>query len=327
MKMSRWLLILFVPLFFLPLYFHENSGVLHLLIMALIWGVVAAAWDFMMGFAGIFTFGQIAFFVIGAYGTGMLTVNLGLPPVAGLILGGIIAGIAGILIGLPCLRLRGDYIALITFALHMILTPLIKLGRTIGTGGATGLLGIPPLGWGGYVIPATDRVSWYYAALGISLSLLFMIYKVIRSRFGLAFIALRDDEDVAQSLGVDQYKNKLMVFGLSAFITGIMGAFYAHYIGILSTRILGLDTFLLVMVMLVVGGMGRFPGALVGAFVVTFAAEFLRPLETYRYVIFGAAVVLSVLFIPQGIMGIIEPAKHFVSRTFKRRREEKASKT
>lgn len=293
--------------------------------MSLIWGVVAAAWDFMMGFAGIFTFGQIAFFVIGAYGTGMLTVNLGLPPGAGIILGGIIAGLAGILIGLPCLRLKDDYIALITFALHMILVPLIKLGRPIGTGGATGLLGIPPLNLGGYTFSALERVPWYYAALGISLVLLFVIYKVINSSFGLAFIALRDDESCAKSLGVDQYKYKLIVFGISAFLTGIMGAFYAHYTGILSTRILGLDTFLLVMVMLVVGGMGRFPGAVVGAFIITFAAEFLRPLETYRYVIFGGAVVLSVLFIPQGIMGILDPVRCYISRTFKKIRGAKGA--
>lgn len=134
-------------------------------------------------------------------------------------------------------------------------------------------------------------------------------------------VALRDDAHFAKTLGVDQYK--LTVFGISAFITGIMGAFYAHYVGILPTRILGLDTFLLVMVMLVVGGMVRFPGAVIGAFIVTFAAELLRPLETYRYVIFGGAVVLSVLFMPQGIMGILEPVNRFISRTFKRRSGER----
>ena len=144
-------------------------------------------------------------------------------------------------------------------------------------------------------------------ALCLSLISLVVIYKIIHSTWGLAFVAVRDSELFANSLGIDDFKYKLMVFGISAFLTGAIGAFYAHYVGMLSTRILGLDLFLILMVMLVVGGMGRFPGALIGSFIAIFLSEWLRPLETYRMVIFGAIVIVLVLFLPQGVTGVLFP--------------------
>jgi branched-chain amino acid transport system permease protein len=109
----------------------------------------------------------------------------------------------------------------------------------------------------------------------------------------------------ANSIGINDFKYKLIVFGISSFLTGMIGGVYAHYVGMLSTRLLGLDLFLILMVMLVLGGMGRFPGALLGAFIAVFISEWLRPLETYRNVVFGAMVVLLVIFMPQGITGLL----------------------
>jgi branched-chain amino acid transport system permease protein len=272
---------------------------------------VAAAWDLIMGFAGIFTFGQIAFFVIGAYGSAILTRAYGISPWFGILAGGGIAGLLGVLVGLPCLRLKGAYVALVTFAVHMILEPLLKsdLGRSVGTGGTQGLLSVPSFHLGGYTFSNIELVPWFYTAFGIALISLLIIYKIIHSPWGLAFIALRDSEAFAKSLGVDDFKYKLMVFGISAVLTGVIGGFYAHFVGVLSTRVLGLDLFLLLMVILVVGGIGHFPGAVIGAFITVFFSEMLRPLETYRLVIFGGVVVLLVLFIPQGIAGVLVSTK------------------
>jgi branched-chain amino acid transport system permease protein len=305
---STLLVMLFV-LLLLPAYFHGDQYIMHTLIMCLIYSVVAVGWDFMLGYAGIFTFGQFAFFAFGAYASGMLTLYLGIPIPLGIIVGGLIAAGVGILIGLPCLRLKGAYIALVTFALHLILVPLINsdLGRAIGTGSTRGLLNIPALAVGSYSLSVADKIPWYYTLLGVAFLSFFVIYRITHSSIGLAFVSLRDSESLAKSAGVDEYKYKLMVFGISAFLTGMIGAFYAHYTGIVSTRILGLDIFLMVMVMLVIGGMGKFPGAAIGAFIITFLSEYLRPMEEYRLFIFGAIVVALIVLVPEGLMGALFP--------------------
>ncbi len=303
------LLVTFGVLSLLPLFFHDSLTIMHLLIMCLIYGVAAAAWDLMMGFAGVFTFGQVAFYVIGAYASAIITIHLGISPWLGILVGGCVAAGVGVLIGLPCLRLKGSYVALLTFALHLLLEPLLKsdLGRAIGTGGARGIISIPPLTIGGHTFSSLDLVPPFYTTIGITFAALFAMYKIIHSKWGLAFVAVRDSESLAKSLGVNDFRYKLIVFGVSAFLTGMIGAYYAHYIGILSTRLLGLDMFLMLMVMQVVGGMGLFPGALLGSFIVTFSSEYLRVVGIYRLVIFGTMVVALCVVMPKGIMGILFP--------------------
>jgi len=280
---------------------------MHILILCLLWGVVAASWDLIMGFAGIFTFGQVAFYVIGGYGSAILTRTFGISPWLGILAAGGITAIIGILVGLPCLRLKGSYVALVTFAVHMILEPFLKSepGRAIGTGGPQGILDIPPLTFFEYTYNSMEPVPWFYTVFIISFISLFIIYKIIHSNWGLAFLTIRDSEVFARSIGVNDFKYKLIVFAISAFITGMIGAVYAHYVGMMSHRLLGLDFFLILMVMLVLGGMGRFPGAVLGAFIAVFISEELRIFETYRNVIFGAMVILLVIFMPQGIAGFL----------------------
>lgn len=301
------LLVLFAVLAVLPVFVGGDRVVMHLLILCLIWAIVAAAWDLMMGFAGIFTFGQVAFFVVGAYASAILSMNLGVVPWLSMPIAAVVAAAVGVLIALPCLRLKGAYVALATFALHMILEPLIKsdIGRAIGTGGSQGMIGIPPLAIGDYQFNSMDRIPWFYTALVLALVALVVIYRIIHSRWGLAFIAVRDSTPFARSLGIDDFRYRLLVFGASAFITGFAGAFYAHYVSVLSTRILGLDLFLMLMVMLVIGGLGRFPGAVFGAFITVFLDHWLQPLDTWRPVIFGAIVVVLVVGMPGGVVGLL----------------------
>jgi branched-chain amino acid transport system permease protein len=297
---------LYVFLLILPLFVHGDAYVIGLLIACLVWGTLASVWNFIMGYAGIFTFGQFGFFVIGAYASGMITKYAGVSPWIGIGIGGLAACIAGLIIGIPCMRLKGAYIALITFGLHLVLGPLLKVGGSIGTGGSTGLMAIPTLKLGGYAFSRVELIPWYYLALAISFAILFVVYKIISSSVGLGFIGLRDSEDFAKSLGINEYKYKLMVFGISAFLTGIIGAFYAHYAGIISPRLLGLDVFLLAMIMLIIGGIGIFPGAVIGALIVTFLNEYLRPLEAYRFLIFGAIVIVAIKLVPEGILGHLD---------------------
>jgi len=295
---------------------------MHLLIMSLIWAVVAASWDIVLGYAGIFNLGQIAFFAIGAYVTGILSKNLGVSPWIGLIAGGFVAGISGILIGLPCLKLKGIYVALMTLAFYEVIGPLIVVGRPIGTGGKGGLLPIPPLSVGSYVFSSSRPVPWYIVAFAIFTICVFVIYRMINSYFGLSFVALRDQENLAQSLGVNRFKASLLISGSAAFLTGVAGAFYAHYVSSISPRMLGLDSFLFLLIMVIFGGAGNFPGAVIGAFFITFINDLLRPLGTYRLLVLGALLVALIILLPRGIMGTIQT---IVLKAAARRREKTAA--
>jgi branched-chain amino acid transport system permease protein len=134
--------------------------------------------------------------------------------------------------------------------------------------------------------------------------LLLMIHWILRSPIGRAFVALRDAEPLAQSAGVNDYKFKLIVFSFSAFFTGVMGAFYAHYAETISVRILGLDFFVKALIMVVFGGLGSFPGAAVGAFIITIAYELMRPMGSYRLIVLGVIVILNVIYLPKGMIKI-----------------------
>ena len=300
------LFICFIIMLIIPIFLHGRSDILHILIMCFLWSVVVVGWDLIIGYAGIFSFGQIAFFTIGAYGSGMLTKYLGISPWVGILAGGAIACAVGILIGIPSLRLAGIYVALLTFAFHEALISLIIVGRPIGTGGSTSITGIPPLGIGGYIFPVINRVPWYYIAGCLAFLSYFVTLKIIRSSYGLSFVALRDAEDYAMSLGINDYKSKLTVFALSALFAGIAGGFYAHYSRLVSIRILGLDNFVLLLVMLIVGGLGKFPGAVISTFIFFFINEYLRSLQVYRPIILGAIVIVAIIFMPQGIGGSLD---------------------
>ena len=318
---------IYVVLLLLPVFIYKDAYVIGILITCMVWGAVASVWNFTMGYAGIFTFGQFGFFVVAAYTSGMVTKYLGISPWLGILFGGLMAALVGVLIGLPCMKLKGAYIALITFALHLVVAPMIKVADPLGTGGSTGLMSIPSLTFGTYTFSRTDLIPWYYAALVISLLILLVVYKIIFSSVGLGFIGLRDSEDFAKTLGINEYKYKLLVFGLSAFLTGIMGGFYAHYAGIISPRLLGLDIFLLVMLMLIIGGIGIFPGAFLGGFIILFLNEFLRPLEAYRFLIFGAIVVVAIKIMPEGILGYLNLFKNRIGARLQRRPVEVKSTT
>lgn len=292
----------------LPLFFGSTNFIMHILIMCLIWSVVASCWDLIMGFAGIFSFGQVAFFVIGSYASAIISAKFGVAPIFAVFMAGGIAAALGILVGLPCLKLKGAYIALVTFAVHMILEPVLKgdIGRALGTGGSRGILTIAPMNIFGFTFSSSDPVPYFYLMLAVAIICSVIILLVIRSHWGTAFLALKDAEAFATCLGVSAFKYKLRVFALTSFLTGMVGGFYAHYVGMLSTRMLGIDLFVTLMVILVIGGVGKFPGAIIGAFITIALNEVLSPIGSYRPIIMGALVVALVLILPDGIVGLFE---------------------
>ncbi|SMC75210.1 amino acid/amide ABC transporter membrane protein 2, HAAT family [Desulfocicer vacuolatum DSM 3385] len=307
-RITVFLAIIWGVVAILPLFFGSTNFIMHILIMCLIWSVVASCWDLIMGFAGIFSFGQVAFFVIGSYSSAIISARLGVPPVFSVFIAGIFTAGLGVLVGLPCLKLKGAYIALVTFAVHMILEPVLKgdIGRALGTGGARGILTIAPMNIFGYTFTSSDPIPYFYLLFLVAVVCSVIILMVIKSHWGTAFLALKDAEEFASCLGVSAFKYKLMVFALTSFLTGMIGGFYAHYVGMLSTRMLGIDLFVTLMIILVIGGVGKFPGAVIGAFITIAVNEMLSPLGSYRPIILGGLVVVLVLALPDGITGLFE---------------------
>ena len=287
--------------------FLGESYLYHTLILFFIWTIVVVGWDLLLGYVGIFSFAQLVFFAAGAYATGMLSISLDVPPMAALVLGGATVGVLGLLIGLPCLRLRGEYVALFTFAVHLALPSILIQGRSLGTGGSTGLMGIPPMEVFGHTLRTIDKMPWYFLTLAVAAIAVYVVYFVIvPGRLGKAFVMLRDSEEFAKSLGVNDYKYKLIAFTLSASITGIAGGLYGQYLGVVTPKILGNELFLMAMLMLSVGGLGRFPGVILGAFIITVGNEILRDAGQLRLLALGICVVLSILFMPHGVIHLRE---------------------
>ncbi len=279
---------------------YGDAYVMHIFILFFIWSLVASNWNLLMGYAGIFSLGNIGYLAIGGYVSGILSKNLGVSPWLCILLGGFASMICVTLfVGLPALRLSGIYIALLSLIFADTLPTILTQTRSI-TGGAMGLHDIPPL-WEGI-----SRVQAYYVIFALFLVMLTIIYRTIHSNNGLAFMALRDSREFASALGVNEYKEKIKVFSLTSFMTGIAGGFYVHYLGDISPTTLGIEPFLLAIAMMEMGGIGRFPGAVLGAAIIVFGNEFLRLAGTLRLALLGALICAIILFFPGGLMQLVD---------------------
>jgi branched-chain amino acid transport system permease protein len=312
-KHYKKVIVIVLLLFLLSCPLFSGSYYTHLLIVCFIWAVVTSAWNLIMGYAGIYSFAQLAFFTVGSYGAGLVEVWWGVSPWFGLLIGGLFSAFAGFVIAFPCLRLKGLYICLVTIAFHQVIPIFIKLGAK-WTGGDVGLMGMPHYQLFSYNFGGS-KIGYYY--LGFFLFLLFngVIYKIINSNIGLAFVALRDSEAFAESLGVDRQKYNLIVFVISAFITGVMGAFYIHYLKVATPRTLEIEIFAAAIMMVVIGGLGKFSGAILGAFFVTFIDEWLRTAGLIRPIIFGAIIIVGIMLFPAGLSGLVESFYEWMDKT------------
>lgn len=290
--------------------FVGDNYFLHVFTLAFIWCVVIASWDLILGYAGVFSYAQLVFFAVGAYASALISIHAGVTPFLSMLLGALAGLVAGLLVALPSLRLKGEYVALFTFTVHLALPPIIQQGKAIGLGGATGLLGIPWPEILGHRISTIDKLAWFWVALAVGAVSVYLIYFVVlRGRIGLAFVAMRDADAFAQAIGVDGRKYTVLAFMISALFTALAGGLYAHYTSVVTPKILGTEFFLMAMVMLAIGGMGRFPGAVLGVFLVVIGNELLRQFDDYRLFLLGVAVVAVVVYVPRGAAGFFRRAK------------------
>jgi branched-chain amino acid transport system permease protein len=292
--------------------------ILHLFILFFVWAIVTQSWNMILGVGGIFSFAQLALMAVGAYTTGVLSLHLGWNPWISIWLAPVAAVIAALVIGLPSLRLRGPYVVLLTLAFHELLRNFATQGPAWIAGGGYGLRYVPKLGFEEWFGPMGGRVAYYYVGFLFFLIATYAIWRIFYSPIGMSFRALRDSETYAISRGVDPFRFKLLLFGVSAFFTGLAGGFLIHYNGALSPATLNFGIMINLLAMIVLGGWGTFWGPIVGTAVLTVLPEVLREVDVYRNVALGLTMALIAVFAPQGLGPLIADGVKKIFRYFRK---------
>jgi branched-chain amino acid transport system permease protein len=278
-----------------------------------IWGIFVTQWNLVLGVAGIFSLAQMALFAIGAYATAMLAYYGAFPLLAAMPVAALVTVAASLLIGFACLRLKGAYVALLTLAVAQVIYLIVVNDTACFTNPPSGCLplfggvrGFSRFGDLGFrdLLGSKFYVGHYYVGLGLLLAAQLFCILLIRGPLGLAFRALRDNPGYAVSRGVGRLRYQLWVFGLSAFFTGLAGAFYAANFGVVGPIVFSVSMLLFLLAMIVVGGMGTVWGPLLGAALLMAADEGLREFGTLREIGLGLVLAIFVILLPRGLSGI-----------------------
>jgi branched-chain amino acid transport system permease protein len=296
-----------IALILLPQIVH-NPFVLHLFIMILFYAALGGAWNIIGGFAGQLSLGHAAFFGVGAYSCILLTLYTGLNPWAGMVGGMLITSVFAAAISYPSFRLRGPFFTLVTIAFAEVLRILVIYFKDF-TRGSVGITIPQKMGLANFAFQ--EKEPYLYIALAFAAGVFLISYLIEQSRFGYHLIALREDEDAAESLGVNTSRTKMKAAVLSAALTSIGGVFYAQYILFIEPYSeFSLDLSVQFALVPMIGGMGTAWGPVLGSFVLTPLQELLRSWLGGRFaglhlVIYGCILMLVVIFMPQGILGLI----------------------
>ncbi len=294
-------MIILVLLLLLPLV-DRNSYHIEVLATAALYALLALGLNLIVGFAGLLHLGYAAFFAIGAYTYALLNLGVGCPFWLGLPVSGVIAGIGGVLLGLPAVRVRGDYLAIVTLGFGEIVRILVT-NLESWTGGPNGLLGIAhpkigPLNFG------VDSRPYYWLLLVLVEATAWACIRLRRSRIGLGWAALREDELAARSLGIHATQLKLLALGLGGGIAGLAGCVFAAKQGTITPDSFDFILSVMILSMVILGGLGSVRGAILGAAVLSIIPELLQGFSTYRMLLFGILMVLLMRVRPQGLLGL-----------------------
>jgi len=279
----------------------KNEYFLNVGVLAGIYVILTMGLNITNGWTGLMSFGYAAFYGIGAYTAAILATRYGVPFWATFVLGGVMAGLVGMAIAVPTLRLKGIFLALVTIGFQEIVF-LVTLNWTSLTRGPMGIPGIPPPSLGAYGF--NSNRDYFYLILALNVVMIFVVSRIMDSRLGRMFIAMREDEVAAQSVGISIYPAKVLSFVISTFMAGVAGAFFAHHARFVSADSFRLDETFIILTMLIVGGMGTVIGPIIGAVFLVILPEAARFLAHYRDIVYGAILILVILFRPQGIAGI-----------------------
>ncbi len=272
----------------------------HVLTVALYYGILALSWNLIAGYTGLFSLAHHVFAGIGAYASALLVIRTGVPIPLGIVCGGALAGAAGYMLGALTLRMRTLYLALATwaFAESARIVVSMEYGLTRGDLG----LAVPKL------LRAISPTPYYELFLGCAAAAIAGLAVLLHSRIGYRLRAIRDDEGAARAAGVNTVRWKRFVFGLSSGIAGLAGALYGHYIGLLSPVAMRFDEMALIIIMVILGGQRTLAGPIAGAVVIEVASEALRAYGQLRMVVFALAVLAVMRLYPAGLAGFARMA-------------------
>jgi branched-chain amino acid transport system permease protein len=287
-----------------------SSYVMHLLILVIMWSVIGMAWNLLGGYTGQVSFGHAAFFGTGAYTAGMFYSKLGVSAWWGVPASAVVTAGFALIIGYICLRLRGPFFALATLAIGVILR-IVAENLTNLTGGDLGIM-IRERTW-------VEKTWYYYIILAIAAGAFIVVKKIIESKLGYYFVAIREDQDAAESLGINTTLYKTVALVLSAMLTGFAGAFYMNYMGYIDPKVVfALHDISIVAIMVVmIGGVATYWGPVVGAVIMVLLAEIIRSLPvlgTAHLTLFGILLIVIIIFLPNGIVGDFPKLRKLLGR-------------
>jgi branched-chain amino acid transport system permease protein len=283
---------------------------------------LAVSLNLIIGYTGQFSLGHAGFMAVGAYSGAYFTVNYGERMALGLgggtlgwvivlglatLIGALAAAIAGLVVGVPSLRLKGDYLAIVTLGFGQIIVVLIN--NIDAVGGARGFSGIP----------IVKSFFWIYL---IALATVVIVHNITNSAFGRALISIREDELAAEAMGVNTTRYKVMAFVISSAMAGAAGVLFAHFDGYLNPKSFEFLKSVEILIMVILGGLGSIVGSILGAIALTVLPEALRGLAEYRMIIYSLLLVVLMIMRPQGLLGGLNPFKGWRARRQAKSRTE-----
>ncbi len=281
----------------------DSMFLLNLIVLMLISIIFASAWN-LLAFSGQGSLGHAAFLGIGAYASTLIAIQSGISPFITIFLGATVAAFIGVLIGLTCVRLKEWFLAMVTFGFAIIVQALTVSVLAPMTGGWDGIASprlVSPS------IPGYQLIE-YYAIFVITIASLIAIWYIMKSRLGLAFLAIRENELEARAAGVDPVRYRLIAFAMSSYLAGIAGALQIHHIGYITPELYGVDNSFWPITFVILGGLGTLAGPVIGTIVLTIIWEGLKAtgLTFGRYVIVGFILILTIIFLPKGLVNLPE---------------------
>ena len=313
---------------------YPSPFVLHLLISIFILGLVCVSWDLSMGYLGLFNFGHLAFFAIGAYVSGILGLYFGVSPWIGMIVSSIVSLLLGLIISLVTLRASEFAFSLISFAFQSMFMHWVRsgggpapgewgIGGATLTGGTQGLgakILIPPFEIGSITFSAgVNKIPAYYLVFILFIIAMYAMYKLVNSRFGLAAIALRDSKNYAIARGINPLTYTAIFISFSTFFAGMAGSLYAHMMGVVGPEIVGWSNVVIMCCIVEFGGLGTLFGPAAASFLLISMTYYLAGLSAYKNIIIALIMLFTLLIWPTGMAGA---ASWFKGRFMKKRRSE-----
>jgi branched-chain amino acid transport system permease protein len=295
-----WLLLLALAIAF-PFMAAGNDYYLTVMATAYIFAIATIGLNLITGYTGQFNLAHSGFMAVGAYTVGILTVDHNVPFWIAFALSGFVAAALGFFVGLVSLRLKGHFFSIFTLCVGYIMFLIIEKWESL-THGTVGIMGIPaPTPIAGIAFE-TPRAQYYLVLFFLALSV-WAMHRIVNSLLGRTFMAIRNGDDLAEALGINLMRNKVLAFMLSVFYAGLAGGLYAGFVRFLGPGIAGVEhTFDMTMYMLV-GGIGTLLGPLLGSIGVPWLTQYLQFLQDYRFIVFGPLLIILVIFLPHGVVG------------------------